>query len=71
MRPGISFIQPGQSVAQKLISVTLPSSFSEVIVSPLIVVILRPLIEGLCRLTNKRIATKVINNIDMILFFFN
>jgi len=39
-------IQPGQSVAQKLISVTLPSSCSEVIVSPLIVVILRPLIEG-------------------------
>ena len=64
-------MQPGQSVAQKLISVILPSSCCEVIFSPLIVVRFRSLIVVLCRLKNKSTATKAISKIDMILFFFN
>ena len=64
-------MQPGQSVAQKLISVIFPSSCWEVIFSPLIVVRLRFFIEVVCRLKNKRTATKEISNMGMILFFFN
>ncbi len=64
-------MQPGQSVAQKLISVILPSHCCEVIFSPLIVVRSRFFIEVVCRLKNKSTATKEISNTDMILFFFN
>ena len=64
-------MQPGQSVAQKLISVILPSSCWEVIFSPLIVVRSRFFIEEVCRLKNKSAATNAISNMDMILFFFN
>ena len=64
-------MQPGQSVAQKLISVILPIRFCEVIFSPLIVVRFRLLIDVVCKLKNKRTAKKVISKIDMILLFFN
>ena len=64
-------IHPGQSVAQKLISVILPKSCWEVIFSPLIVIKLRFFTELVWRLKNKSIATKAIRNTDMILFFFN
>ena len=64
-------MQPGQSVAQKLISVILPIRFCEVIFSPLIVVRFRLLMDVVCKLKNKRTAKKVISKIDMILLFFN
>ena len=64
-------MQPGQSVAQKLISVILPIRFCEVIFSPVIVVRFRFLIDVVCRLKNKSTATKAISKIDMILLFFN
>ena len=64
-------MQPGQSVAQKLISVILPSSCCEVIFSPVIVVRFRFLIDVVYRLKNKSTATKAISKIDVILLFFN
>ena len=64
-------MQPGQSVAQKLISVILPIRFCEVIFSPVIVVRFRFLMDVVCRLKNKSTATKAISKIDMILLFFN
>ena len=64
-------MQPGQSVAQKLISVILPNSCCEVIFSPLIVVKLRFFIEVVFKLKNKSTAMKAIIDIGMILFFFN
>jgi hypothetical protein len=64
-------MQPGQSVAQKLISVILPIRFCEVIFSPVIVVRFKFLIDVVCRLKNKSTATKAISKIDVILLFFN
>ena len=64
-------MQPGQSVAQKLISVILPIRFCEVIFSPVMVVRFRFLIDEVCRLKNKSTATKATSKIDMILLFFN
>ena len=58
-------MQPGQSVAQKLISVILPSSCWEVIFSPLIVVRSRFFIEEVCRLKNKSAATNAIINLSV------
>jgi hypothetical protein len=65
-------MQPGQSVAQKLISVILPSSCCEVIFSPLIVVRFRSLIVVVCRLKNKSTATKANkqDRYDFIVFQF-
>lgn len=71
MRAGISLIQPGQSVAQKFISVSLPFRCSEVISVPSMVIIFRFFMGLVWRLINKMTPTNRIKKIDKILLFFN